>query len=976
MKQNADICTPRRRGSALVLVLLMIVLLTTIAVSFLSTARVEQIATGNFTRQTAARGLADLATAEAMAKIAEGFTATNPNATTVTISQPGLIRSFEFTGNGNPTVRTNELFPTTDLVAGTNFNINTNGIITGNPAEPLEVPWQNIVDANGQAIGRITYYVDDEGTKLNLNRAVANRDTLNASARRPLDIAALAGADTNIFNAIMAGTNSSPTNITSWVHFFRPEQAVGAGVVAANQTPFVSAAVSTNTNSPNIKTAWGTDRLYINDANELPVTNASVTNIYEALTGLNPANGNPATNALGRTGQGLDTIFQGNFADKYTSLGLKQTAANILQMRTPGATNIEFWFTNTIPLLGSDNLDSNGIPREFLGYAPYPMISEVGFSYKFTYDSSGFVIYLNIQPTIELYNPYPFDFYFPANAYPRLVVKLRKFTNEIIYSITNGPTQTLPIETGRIPASLFRSQNVIFEANWNPQVRETFLFADRLHEFCPTNANGAYIPAGSRIQTHLLHVNWGMRVNLPVDTNAFTNTTNMFTVTGLTNATLEVEYVRLLSGLSTNAYNSGNVLSGFTNTIRDWVVGDQIGPLLTDLQTNPVSLPAVIGTVGIGPDSPAYITPQVSSLPAPVPTVSAQRLSFHTMVPALAATNATNWQVGPSTWVTNVSSYYGQQGLDTNAWATPNADSSRPLEVSQVSLPSDPSFSNNVATAVFAGTNTNDMRAPILQTGSFTSPSDLGLVPTSVPYRRLRMQVQPTAESAAGLIPDWAMLEVISFGSQAVGANILDQFQPVNLNGVFHVPQGATPPAARDIGLKSLAQVLDNAPDKLADPMSTNGSTVTITEPRRFLGTTQTGQNDAATVVSNIGGMTWSASSAWTNRRAALGFPTNAYLLPSEIMEIAGVADSVLATDYNNTSSHFKWNEGRASALLPAVSTKSSQFMIYACAQTLDKQGQVQSEALTKTLVEVEQDPTAPTTYKVKKLYTEPVRMD
>lgn len=237
------------------------------------------------------------------------------------------------------------------------------------------------------------------------------------------------------------------------------------------------------------------------------------------------------------------------------------------------------------------------------------------------------------------------------------------------------------------------------------------------------------------------------------------------------------------------------------------------------------------------------------------------------------------------------------------------------------------------------------------------------------------MQVQPTAESAEGLIPDWAMLEVISFGPQAVGANVLDQFQPININGMFHVPQG-TPPAARDIGLKALAQVLDNAPDKLADPMSTNGSTITIAEPTRFLGITQTGQNDAATVASNIGRMTWSAGSAWTNRRAALGFPTNAYLLPSEIMEIAGVADSVSATNYNNTSSHFKWNEGRISALLPGVSTKSSHFMIYACAQTLDKQGQVQSEALTKTLVEVEQDPTAPTTYKVKKLYTEPVRMD
>ena len=71
-------------------------------------------------------------------------------------------------------------------------------------------------------------------------------------------------------------------------------------------------------------------------------------------------------------------------------------------------------------------------------------------------------------------------------------------------------------------------------------------------------------------------------------------------------------------------------------------------------------------------------------------------------------------------------------------------------------------------------------------------------------------------------------------------------------------------------------------------------------------------------------------------------------------MEIAGVADAVSQGNYNNTASHFKWNEGRASALIPAVTTRSSFFTIYAYAQALDKQGNIDSEVLTKTLVEVE----------------------
>ena len=100
-------------------------------------------------------------------------------------------------------------------------------------------------------------------------------------------------------------------------------------------------------------------------------------------------------------------------------------------------------------------------------------------------------------------------------------------------------------------------------------------------------------------------------------------------------------------------------------------------------------------------------------------------------------------------------------------------------------------------------------------------------------------------------------------------------------------------------------------------------------------------------------------------------------------MEIAGVANEVDQTNYTNNSTHFKWNEGRASALIPAVTTRSSFFTIFAYAQALDKQGNIDSEALTKPLVEVEivtaatsnETTTTPAQYKVKKLYTQPILM-
>lgn len=944
-------------GSALILVLLMIVLLATIAVSFLSTARIEQIATRNFTRQIAAQTLADMATGEAMAKIAEGFNKTNSNATIVTISQPGRIRSYEFTAGGTPTVTTNELFPSNAAAIGT-FNINTDGLITGNAAETINVPWEKVTNTSGQTIGRVTYYVDDEGTKLNLNQATVNRDTLNAAGPRPLDIAVLTNADTSVFSNVIAGTISDPKNIQSWTYFFRPEQAVGAAIIRSNHIPFVATAVPTKTNTLALQTPWSTDRLFIN---ELSVDTNGVNTIYEALSGTNPVTGGQATSQAGLTGKGFNDIFSANFATKYTTNGLKQVAANILQMRSSNTCSFSNSAAYSGPLLGADNLDANGIPKEYLGYAPYPMISEVGFSYLFA-AANAHAIWPNIQPTVELYNPYPFDFQFPAGANPRLVVKLKSFSFDITYSVTNGPQITKTIKSGQPVISPFTSASLA--GGWNPQLSDNLLYYDQLKEFCPTNAIGPYIPKHSRIQTHLMHMNWGMRMELAVDP------TKQITIHQCANAKVEVDYIKLLAN---SAANTNDVLAGYTNTIRDWVTGGEIGELDANIRPRafPIDLTNAIGPIFANP--PTF--PNALSEPAPVPTDTAQRKSFSIKVPANVASIISNWSQPGPTWITNTSEYFGQQGLDTNAAITPNTNLSRPSQ----NTGSDPSYSDNVANAIYADTNNPaDMREPYLVLTNYTCPADLGLVPLWQPYRRLRMQIQPAADINAGLIPDWAMLDVMSFGKSNTVAG-LQNFQPVNINSQFHVPQGATPPAARHIGLKSLAQVLDNAPDKLADPMSTNGSTVTIAEPRKFLGTRQTGQNDAATIVSNIVGMTWSAGSAWSNRRTTLGFPTNAYLLPSEIMEIKGVADSVPVPLTGGTTEHFKWNEGRASALLPDVSTKSTLFAVYAVAQTGREQNGSflpDGEAFTKTLVEVDQDltqPGYPPRYKVKKLYTQPV---
>jgi hypothetical protein len=129
-------------------------------------------------------------------------------------------------------------------------------------------------------------------------------------------------------------------------------------------------------------------------------------------------------------------------------------------------------------------------------------------------------------------------------------------------------------------------------------------------------------------------------------------------------------------------------------------------------------------------------------------------------------------------------------------------------------------------------------------------------------------------------------------------------------------------------------------------------------------------------------------------------FPTTQLVLPSEVAEIRDIADLVStnsttflsSTRYTNAPRHIKSNELRLAPFFPGATLCSNFFTIYAYAQAGQLQNKnqpesssnpfiVDSEALTKTLVEVEiitpatsnGTTTTPATYKVKKLYTKPI---
>jgi hypothetical protein len=1040
-------------GSSLILTLLLVAILSLVAVGFLSTSKIEVQAARNFSRQNAAAGLAELATGQAMAQIQNGFTISN-NGTVVITTQPGAIRQFIF-ANGNITSNL-----TTELFSGaSNSNATTNGTaylnnlrnpssnatltsnasnnqwtITGFANQTIAVPMEEVtITENGatRVVGRIAYYVDDEGTKLNANSAIGNRNTLNAVGRSQ-DIGTLVSAtQASDFSGIVNNSTSNPRSITGWSHFFRPEQ-VAAAVpgISDSKTPLISTATSsasTTANMTHLLTPWGTQRLYINELSTnatYPIGpgnstgDASVKSIFEAFTGQTYSTVNGTTtygnssSAYGLTGRGLQHIFGGNLSTKYTPTGVKQIAANILQMRDPNTSTVNASFAYTGPLLGANDL-INEMPMEYLGYAPYLVISEIGISAclashqggpgNFTYtNSANQSITVNVpqadwgfklQPVIELYNPYPVPFTIPAGAFPRVMIRPYRLTCNMSWSGPNGnfsgnfafgPNSSKPATW--IYSSWF-GMRTSSQINRDQDVKYDLIYQ--------ANGNSTTIPPYSKIQTRLYpsgNVWDGFYTFIPLkqwSANAMGN----ITISNVQDIKIQLDRVILFANSGNNV---GNATTGYSNTIRDWVRGVEIGLLDVEFDSSKLPYRFTWNGTDLTTDPNFDIPSDTAGQAAPIPTKSVQRISCITKIPRgntfiniddtnrnWTTTNSTissTWLSNNTTWVTSNSSNFGHLGTSSSNSTDNNL--ATPSQSANFTTPSDPSFGDNTANAAYANfIETNEMREPFLVAGNYTSPSDLGLVPTNKRWRRLRMQMQPALEGS--MIPDWAMLDVISFGNSTDTNNAFNRMLPVNINGMFHLPGNATIPP-RTAGVKALAQVLSHTgTGNIQDPTNPTSPPHQLTgdETQRFKGTSAT--STAITNLANaIGNMTWSTNSTWGNttngkRWKINNTPIENYILPSEIMEISGVADVVDQTDYNNSTSHFKWNEGRASALIPAVTTRSSFFTIYAYAQALDKQGNIDSEALAKTLVEVELATPAttpsPATYKVKKLYSQAI---
>jgi hypothetical protein len=1080
-------------GSALILTLLITALLATIVVSFLSTSRVEQIAARNFSRQNAATGLAEMATQQAMAKIQQGFTV-NGTGTTVITTQPGAIRQFVFQ---NGTITSNKSF---NLFSenGSGAIIDMNNLqnpssnssatsnqwtITGNTSQKIEVYMENVtttVNGTSQILGRIAYYVDDELTKLNINAVTANRSTLNVADSRPLSLTTLSNNTSTLNNLLntINGTISNNSSLASWGYYFRPEQATANGNNTLNLSPSSDLPYLTALPPRDFHmkyTPWGARRLFINDlATDTTNATASVNTIYNALS-------DPR----------LRDIYGQTYADKYTALGLNQLAANMLQMKNKNTMNRYVSMGSAMdtpsmpgyygPLIGSDNLDSDGIPQEYLGYAPWFGINEVGISGRLAIEKVGTNISMRniLQVCIETIGWKVFGHRFSGNNTARIIVDLDSFTYDVNYT-QNGNTTTTSLG-GSWPTSGSSGPFTQFCTNANSTYTQNFGWDDPMdwrngdavtgnwsisagRGRNPGNGALSCLADGVWNRYHigtLGRVGRGGEISMGFSYPASSN----ITINGISNIKASIKKIRLLANWQDSS------------TIRDWVVaGRDIGDFPITLSTANLtgfSFPFTANnstTINATWADPEPVPPPSKSygkLDPRLRSVSALSTSTNPW-PAFTASNATFAWGGfsNSTWGDTATVGYGI----TNAGGHIHLSCSAPNPVINSDsnwtknnmIPGDPPIAGRANYAAigfhmedyFRQGNHGEFATPwnpfylrtnfsvacwphyINSAGAemwfldsngnnlFIAPADLGKVVTNYHWRTLRMQLQPANEVAAidgggnktttSLIPDWAMLDVISFGTNSTTIP-LNFAAHVNLNNKFATVNG-THKFFRNIGLESLLQSFDNVnsanSEMLKNPFGLNNLTGNIAISHH-LNTTCYDQFGNATVAvglgnsttwpqllaRNIGNMTWSPLSVWGSNstaasrvRKSKGFPTNQFVLPSEVTEIRDIADLVStnsttfesSTRYTNLPRSIKSNELRLSTFFPGATTCSNFFSVYAYAQSgrvnpTTNQFEVDSEALTKTMVEVEittpATATAPAQYKVKKLYTQPIPM-
>ena len=910
-------------GVALVVTLMMMSVMVMMVVGLAGVMRNEQAAARNITYQVLAEQVAEVGARQGMTAV---LTST-PAGGQITATGPGWILA------GNTT---RYLFsPAASAQEIKNIErIGTNSLILGLPTGTrggIYAGWSNLVlpgQPPNRPIARYAWWVDDEGTKLNLNAVGSN----NTESFLPLLTNFPFSADwvfvdpaTGTTNQANAAQAQALRSRLQWLP--TPESLKGsnflnftnAQVLSEQEYHRIKGHVTTWSSNVDL-TPWGTAKLNLADltnttlypnpkAGMLAVKSALATN---AFTNFFPAGQNLAR----KYGGGANTSTN---LDNHGDLILQQIAANIMAAagRPVTLTNGGDYF----PPVGDNDArrHRNNLPLQVASHYIGPYLDQVRVRVDYRIQAQ-----TNVEARLGIWvrvvNPYNIGFDDWS-----LVVQPRKFIyGTVANGIINNETSTAPL-SGYVGHKTENQSPLWIGPQWNSPILEKDKW--KSDPTWPTSKKfSKTISVGSNSYSDTFFdsiISYTVKAASPPATDPI----------------VRYAYVMLDQVCLYNKNDSDSF------SLRDWLTHDDLameGLFRTQNDYGQFDFSDAPGT-GNGPlpIKVGSFAPLSTSDFAPATSLGVRRIDPQVRFPlsfwktgdlpedmGLMKTGGWNLRRGvggiPKAWSKNASF----DCVSTNGSVTGLAY-----------LWPDPAPG---VTDVLDHPHFVPGYRPI---NGFRSVAQLGAIHTGIPWRTLRLQPQPSVEMAAAngatnSPPDWVLLDAFT-------ATNPDTFVPrININAMTVSMESATstnPGLPRSSAnqpqgrpwplLGGMGALRTNLTSTNTNAYVSNGVVLSLTNTNSILGSN--GLSQVALALTNlltnpnVAGSGWAAASGWPARRAALSsnVPPYGLALTGELLEMRGLADNVaLGEDVL---------EGRLRGFLDMVTTRSDTFSVWSIGQGL-----------------------------------------
>ncbi len=884
------------RGVALVVTLMMMSVLTMMVVGLAGVMRNEQAAARNLTYQTLAEQVAEIGIAEGMASV---LSKSLPSAAGILpVTAPGLIAAensvtYLFSQASNTaSIRNLE-------------EIGTNSMILSTPAgsrSAIYVGMNEIRTPEGRLVGRYGWWVDDEGTKVNLNAVgSANTNFLPLLTNFPISA-----------DWIFVTNPATPTNFAAnptvglparTSYLFTPEMIKDTSILGTNRafdTTYRAMKGSVTAWSSNTDlTPWGTRKVNLND---------------------------PATTALmistNLTNAGWSSIF-GNqtWATKFggaSSYVLGQFLANLQAVR--GVPN-----TNTNSGIGAGLFQHRtGLPADPVPTVPGTThINEVAISVTSLRGPANNELTAYLQIQVELVNPYASD---DESSYT-LEVLPRKFRFRVA-CLQNPPVGGASISPsyGSTVYTTADSTGIdgLITGVWMGPM------PDNSNPRWPTNDVATMTIPGLAAKTYQT-ITMTPPIQLRISITAPAGNRPL----QLAQAYVQLDWIRLRRG----------------NQIVDWVSMDDFSQDQNFGANNTTRLPGDRGQMNFAQNYPGVV-PGGSVITLPV-------ANNNQPAPAQAqglAKSDPRVRFPAGVWNPTILGSFRLGGLPSGlqAWRRVRGTAANPeggspvltlgshnlgiydgsatgTNVTGISyLPPDP------APGVTDMTNHPHFVDGYAPTNGFRSIAQLGAIHTGLPWRTLRFQATPPAELAQGP-PDWILMEVFTATNPSMARPM------ININGQVFCIQG---PNTTNAGIPTnsagafrpwpLMAAMGNAarslPAGASNSLRSNGVPVSLIQQgygtnRLLLLATNGLRSVLQTQRSSSSTNGWATNSGWAAaRRTNSALPGQGLAFRSEILELAALNEGTFGEDVL---------EGELRGFMDLLTTRSDTFSVWSIGQGL-----------------------------------------